>query len=65
MQNIPKEQEEGRMPMCGRYFTGDKDTPQEMQAILDALSRRETPPKSGEVYPADTAAVGPCVRLYT
>jgi len=43
--------------MCGRYFTGDKDTPQEMQAILDALNRRETPPKSGEVYPADTAAV--------
>jgi len=43
--------------MCGRYWIDDKETPQEMQAILDALNRRGTPAKTGEVFPADTAAV--------
>ncbi|MBR5287325.1 MAG: SOS response-associated peptidase [Clostridia bacterium] len=43
--------------MCGRFYTGEEDTPQEMQAILDALNRRNTPAKEGEIFPADTAAV--------
>ncbi len=43
--------------MCGRYFVAEKNTPQEMQAILDALNRRHTPVKTGEIFPSDNAAV--------
>lgn len=43
--------------MCGRYFIAEKDTPQEMQAILDALNRKNTPVQTGEIFPSDSAAV--------
>lgn len=43
--------------MCGRYFIAEKDTPQEIQAILDALNRKNTPVKTGEIFPSDAAAV--------
>ena len=43
--------------MCGRYFVAEKNTPQEMLAILDALNRRHTPVKTGEIFPSDSAAV--------
>ena len=43
--------------MCGRYFIADKDTPQEMQAILDALNRKNMPVQTGEIFPSDAVPV--------
>lgn len=43
--------------MCGRYWIDDHDTPKEMQAILDALNRKGAQVKTGEIFPADAAAV--------
>ncbi len=43
--------------MCGRYAIPAENTPEEMQAMLDALNRRGTPVKTGEIFPGDTAPV--------
>ena len=43
--------------MCGRYWIDDKDTPADMQAIIDALNRRSEAVKTGEIRPADAAPV--------
>ena len=46
--------------MCGRFSLGDQTTPEELQAIMDAINRREgdEPVKtSGEVFPSDLVPV--------
>lgn len=43
--------------MCGRYQIAADGLPEEMRAILDSLSRRGLPVKTGEIFPADLAPV--------
>lgn len=44
--------------MCGRFFIPENDMPEELQAIIDTLERRQGEPvKRGEIRPADSAPV--------
>jgi len=44
--------------MCGRFYIPENDTPEELQAVIDALERRQgTPVRRGEIRPADRAPV--------
>lgn len=44
--------------MCGRFYIPENDTPEELQAIIDQLERRQgAPVRRGEIRPADNAPV--------
>ena len=44
--------------MCGRFYIPENDTPEELQAIIDTLERRQGEPvRRGEIRPADSAPV--------
>lgn len=44
--------------MCGRFYIPDDDSNEELQRIINQLNRvKETPVKTGEVFPTDVAAV--------
>ena len=43
--------------MCGRYYLETGDAGEGMLAILQTLNRRGVAFKTGEIFPADTAAV--------
>lgn len=44
--------------MCGRFYLPENDMPEELQAIIDTLERRQGKPvRRGEIRPADSAPV--------
>ncbi|MBP3655191.1 MAG: SOS response-associated peptidase [Clostridia bacterium] len=44
--------------MCGRFYIPENETPEELQAIIDALERRQGQPvRRGEIRPSDSAPV--------
>lgn len=46
--------------MCGRYWIAEKENPQEMLRVIEALNHKRTPETlktSGEIFPADIVPV--------